>query len=127
MSKTFHHGDMNSPRIKKLLDHLKTKGDAGATTLELCDECVSTRASSDVSELRACLRLEGRGRWVETRFEGVNQNGRRVHRYVLHEETAEQRPTLGEAWADAQPEAGERMMSLSRQSAELKEQEFVFG
>lgn len=76
---TFHHGTLESPRLAKLLAYLKQRGDDGATTLELAQGCYSTRPSSDVSELRA------NGVLIETLFEGVNENGRRVHRYRLIE------------------------------------------
>jgi hypothetical protein len=79
---SFHHGSLNSPRVKEILAHLESKGEVGATTLELKDALVGTRPSSDVSELRACL--AGSGRWIETKFEGTNANGKRVHRYILH-------------------------------------------
>ena len=82
MSNTFHHGTLDSPRVKEILAYFESKGEIGTTTLELKDALVGTRPSSDVSELRACL--AGSSRWIETKFEGTNANGKRVHRYTLH-------------------------------------------
>jgi hypothetical protein len=79
MSRTFHHSSLDSPRLAKLLAFLRERGASGATTLELCQACCSTRASSDVSEARACG-----VRFVE-KYEGKNSNGRRITRYFLAE------------------------------------------
>ena len=81
MSRTFHHSTLDSPRIKKLLAFLESRGDQGATTIEITSACQTTRASSDVSELNACLR--GTVRYVAVEYEGENENKRRVHRYFL--------------------------------------------
>ena len=80
-SRTFHHSTLDSPRIKKLLAFLESRGDQGATTIEITSACQTTRASSDVSELNACLR--GTVRYVAVEYEGENENKRRVHRYFL--------------------------------------------
>jgi hypothetical protein len=75
--KTFHHSKLTSARLQKLLAYLQECGLRGATTLELCQRCITTRPSSDVSELRA------NGVQIETQFEGTNENGRRIYRYTL--------------------------------------------
>ena len=77
--KTFHHSSLDSPRLAKLLAFLRAQGASGATTIEITKACVTTRASSDVSELRAC------GVGVVDRFEGTNESGRKVFRYFLSE------------------------------------------
>lgn len=77
--KTFHHSSLESPRLKKLLAFLRDRGAAGATTLEICQHCTTTRASSDVSEARAC------GVAIVDKFEGTNENGRKIFRYILAE------------------------------------------
>ena len=107
--KTFHHSTLESPRIAKLLAHLEAKGEQGATTLELCEQCISTRASSDVSELRACL--VDSPRWIETVFEGTNENGRRVHRYILRQRQSVER----EEYKAAQDIAYESPSSITEQ------------
>jgi hypothetical protein len=76
---TFHHSTLESPRLAKLRAFLRAQGAAGATTLQITQACTTTRASSDVSELRAC------GVAVVDRFEGTNENGRKVFRYFLAE------------------------------------------
>jgi hypothetical protein len=77
--KSFHHSSLDSPRLAKLLAFLRAQGASGATTLEITQACTTTRASSDVSELRAC------GVAVVDRFEGTNAQGRKVFRYFLAE------------------------------------------
>ena len=77
--KTFHHSTLDSPRLAKLLAFLRERGAQGATTLEICQHCCSTRASSDVSEARA-----NGVKFVE-KYEGQNENGRRITRYFLAE------------------------------------------
>ena len=79
--RTFHHADLNSPRIKKLLAFLEARGEQGATTIEITSSCQTTRASSDVSELNACLRSTVS--YVEAKYEGENDNKKRIHRYYL--------------------------------------------
>ena len=79
--RTFHHSTLDSPRIKKLLAFLEARGEQGATTIEITTACTTTRASSDVSELNACLR--GTVRYVEAKYEGENDNKKRIHRYFL--------------------------------------------
>jgi hypothetical protein len=86
--KTFHHSSLDSPRIKKLLAFLEARGAQGATTIEITTACVTTRASSDVAELRACL--VGTAKRIETTYEGENENKRRVHRYVLKSDEVRQ-------------------------------------
>ena len=79
--RTFHHSTLDSPRIKKLLAFLESRGDQGATTIEITSACQTTRASSDVSELNACLR--GTTRYVEAEYEGENENKKKIYRYRL--------------------------------------------
>ena len=76
---TFHHSTLESPRLAKLLAFLRARCASGATTLEITQSCVTTRASSDVSELVA------NGVRILTRFDGTTESGRRVFRYVLAE------------------------------------------
>ena len=75
--KTFHHSTLASPRLQKLLAFLTERGAAGATTLEITQHCLTTRASSDVSELVA------NGLTVTTGYEGKTEDGRKIHRYTL--------------------------------------------
>ena len=79
MSSTFHHSTLESPRLAKLLTFLRERGASGATTMQICHACQTTRASSDVSEARAC------GVKFVEKYEGLNQNGRKVTRYFLAE------------------------------------------
>ena len=74
--KTFHHSTLDSPRLAKLLAYLRERGNLGATTFELTAECLTTRAASDVSELRA------NGIPVACEYVGMS-NGRKVHRYKV--------------------------------------------
>ena len=93
MRGTFHHSDLNSPRIKKLLAFLESRGEQGATTIEITSACQTTRASSDVAELRACL--AGTAKRIETIYEGENENKRRVHRYILKKDEARESAFAG--------------------------------
>ena len=92
-TRTFHHSNLDSPRIKKLLTFLESRGDQGATTIEITSACQTTRASSDVAELRACI--AGTARTIETIYEGENDRKRRVHRYVLKRDEARQSAFAG--------------------------------
>ena len=69
----------DSARLKSILAFLRYRGKQGCTTLEICQHCNSTRASSDLSELAA------NGVGIVHRFEGVNGNKRKVYRYWLAE------------------------------------------
>ena len=91
--RTFHHSTLDSPRIKKLLAFLESRGDQGATTIEITSACQTTRASSDVAELRACI--AGTARTIDTIYEGENDNKRRVHRYVLKKDEVRQSAFAG--------------------------------
>ena len=93
MSGNFHHADLNSPRIKKLLAFLESRGDQGATTFEITRACDTPRASSDVSELNACLR--GTVRYVAVEYEGENENKRRVYRYYLRKNEVKEKAMAG--------------------------------
>lgn len=74
---TFHHANLKSPRLQKLLKFLKRVGKAGATTMQICIACDSTRGASDISELSAC------GINIQTEYRGTNSNGRRIYAYRL--------------------------------------------
>lgn len=78
---TFHHASIDSDRIQRIVEALRGAGNAGLTTIQLNDICGSTRASSDVSEARAC------GYPIECQYQGKSESGRRVHRYRLVEKT----------------------------------------
>lgn len=86
-TRTFHHGDLNSPRIAKLLAFLKERGKQGATSIEISDVCCTPRSASDVSELRA------NGIGVTCRHESTSEAGRRIYRYTLDEFLAKQQET----------------------------------
>jgi len=75
--KTFHHSTLESPRLSKLLSFLRQRGKRGATTFEITAELLTTRASSDVSELRA------NGIAVACVCEGKTETGRKINRYTL--------------------------------------------
>ena len=75
--RTFHHSSLESGRMQKLLRYLESVGDIGATTMQICQACQTTRASSDISELRA------NGVEIEDQFDGTNENGRKIYRYRL--------------------------------------------
>ncbi|MDE2102239.1 MAG: hypothetical protein KGL39_33645 [Patescibacteria group bacterium] len=77
MGRSFHHSTLKSPRLKILLAFLRECGDAGATTIQITEACRTTRASSDVSELRA------NGIRVEDSYEGMAESGRKIYRYRL--------------------------------------------
>ncbi len=77
--KTFHHGTLESPRLKKLLAFLIERGRWGATTFDITAECQTTRASSDISELRA------NGIDIFCLPEGMNETGRQVNRFFIAE------------------------------------------
>lgn len=68
---------ITSDRIQKPLAALKSAGERGLTPIELNQICNSTRASSDLSELRQ------HGIPIEKSYDGTSQNGRRVYRYRL--------------------------------------------
>jgi hypothetical protein len=70
---------LNSYRIQKPLAALRAAGHRGLTPLELNQQCGSTRASSDLSELRQ------NGFNIEKTFDGTTEAGRKVWRYVLQE------------------------------------------
>ena len=75
--RSFHHGSLETPRLKKLLDYLRLRGTQGATTMDIALACATTRASSDVSEARA------NGVEIMVIDEGLNENGRRITRFIL--------------------------------------------
>ena len=78
MNKTFHHGKLDSPRVKKVHEALARHGHL--TTMEIAHVCQTTRPASDISELRAC------GIGVNAEYVGT-ENGRKIYRYRLVEST----------------------------------------
>lgn len=76
---SFHAATLESNRVQKLLSLLRAVREKGATTLQINEACGSTRASSDVSELRA------NGVAVVCRHDHTTDSGRRVHRFWLEE------------------------------------------
>ena len=72
---------INSSRIQKPLNALREAGSRGLTPIELNEICQSTRASSDISELRQ------HGIPIEKHYEGESASGRRVFRYRLQPKT----------------------------------------
>ena len=99
--KTFHHSNLDSPRLQKLMAVLRERGKSGATTLDLAACCYSTRPSSDVSELRA------NNVPIKTTFEGTNENGRKVYRYALVATPDEAHAAFDAAYAKFNPETPE--------------------
>lgn len=70
-----------SERVDELDKFLRQFGLEGATTWSIQDSLRICAASTVVSELR--MRLKERGETVERLYDGVNENGRRVHRYRI--------------------------------------------
>lgn len=79
MKKSFHAAKLDSPRLKRLLDFLRGRGTAGATSLELSLNCQTVCASTGIAELRA------NGCDIQTVRERKTQAGPPVFRYVLLE------------------------------------------
>jgi hypothetical protein len=52
------------------------------TTIEITHHTGTTRASSDISELRA------NGYMIDCEYVGLSDNGKKIHRYILREERA---------------------------------------
>ncbi len=75
----FHHGSLDNQRLKVVLDLLRSRAASGATTMEINTITNSTRASSDVSEIRH------NGLEVVCVYEGRTQNNRKINRYYLAE------------------------------------------
>ena len=74
---TFHHAQLDSSRIQRIITALRNAGSAGCTTMDLNQLCNSTRASSDVSEARSC------GVAIDCEYMGLSDAGRKVYRYRL--------------------------------------------
>jgi hypothetical protein len=68
---------ITSDRLQKPLAALRAAGRDGLTPIELNRICQSTRASSDLSELRQ------HGILIEKEYVGKSVGGRRVFRYRL--------------------------------------------
>ena len=75
--KTFHHGNLESPRLAKLLEFLRQRGTTGCTPFDMIANCGTTRPTSDISELRA------NGIQIDTSFERNTDTGRKVFRYRI--------------------------------------------
>jgi hypothetical protein len=76
--KSFHHGKIvPGNRLWRVLRWLREAGQRGATTIELNRFCRTTRASSDISELRRNA-ID-----IVTQYVGKNRNGNKVYRYRL--------------------------------------------
>jgi hypothetical protein len=75
---SFHAAKIeSSPRLQRVLDFLRERGTAGATTWEINSVCRTTRAPSDLSE------LAHNGIAHTCELEEVKQDGTRVFRYRL--------------------------------------------
>lgn len=68
----------NCPTLQKILDLLRRRGAAGATTLELHEASGAMSPSTEVSAIRH------NGYEIECEYEG-KLNGRKVYRYWLIE------------------------------------------
>jgi hypothetical protein len=68
---------LSSDRLQKCLAALRGAGEQGITPIELNNQCGSTRATSDVSELRQ------HGIPIEKNYVGITANKRRLFRYKL--------------------------------------------
>ena len=76
--KTFHAGRLDkSVRLKRVLAVLRASRKSGITTMSLNKLAVTTRSSSDVSELRT------NGFEIACQFVGTTPDGLRIHRYHL--------------------------------------------
>lgn len=79
--KTFHHAKVEkSSVLQKTLDLLMR---TEPTTIQIAEYTGSTRASSDVSELRA------NGFNILATYIGLSENGRKIHRYKLRSQDNE--------------------------------------
>lgn len=75
-----HAGNLTtSERLQRVYTLLHRQGKRGSTTAEINHLCQSTRASSDVSDLRRSLTDKA----IVCQFEGHSPNGRKVHRYTM--------------------------------------------
>lgn len=76
----FHYAKIEkSLRLQALRDFLRSRGILGATGAEIWEACKMLNPATYCSELNA------NGLEVETRYEGMSANGRKVYRYVLIE------------------------------------------
>lgn len=72
-----HRAQHNSPRLKPILDALMKAGPRGMTSLELAMVGKTLAIATSISELRA------NGFDIDCSYDGVNENGRKLFRYVL--------------------------------------------
>lgn len=68
-----------SPRLKRLLAYLRTRGDQGATTMEIIVGASVAAVNSAIAELRA------NGFTINCQPEGATDDGMRIYRYRLAE------------------------------------------
>lgn len=71
-----------SPRLRRVLEFLRSRGADGATGWEIVDHCHVMNPGGAVSELRD----DKNGCLILSYSEGKNVNGRKVWRYVLMRE-----------------------------------------
>lgn len=75
---TFHAARVSeSPQLQSLLATLQSRGDRGATSLELQDECRIVAVGTRVSELRH------NGYVVVCKYERKSEAGAKIYRYRL--------------------------------------------
>lgn len=75
---SFHAARLkSSPRLQRVLMHLKRKGHHGSTTAQIVAATGVMSASTVISELRA------NGHPTACKFEGVTKDGRKIYRYTL--------------------------------------------
>jgi len=76
----FHYAKIDkSLRLQTLRDFLRSRGNQGATGAEIWEACRMLNPATYCSELNA------NGLEVETRYEGISANRRKVYRYILIE------------------------------------------
>lgn len=80
--RTFHHADLKSDRIQRVLKVLKEMR-LGLTTMLIGRICNSTRPASDISEANAALRQSGSKKWISCTYMGLSDNGRKLYNYKL--------------------------------------------
>lgn len=66
-----------SPRLQKVRDFLRERGEVGATTMEIIKNCGVCAVNSIITELRR------NGLVIDAHGPALNDQGARVYRYVL--------------------------------------------
>ena len=69
----------NSPRLLRMLEFLRDRGDIGATTREIVNVCEVMNPATQASELRS------NGLDIQCSYEGSTDFGARIFRYRLIE------------------------------------------